>query len=151
MTDRRVVGQRVGPQHAGALLGEQLRRAVAVDDREHRALACPAARRQPAGATGQHRYLDTPRIADRQARFDRRAGVVGVDVHRVTADDAGRRDGHRLTELVQPLAQCFGSLGVAPAQQIHHLELRRWRLGGRLGAPGGAVPARTPGDSAPAR
>ena len=51
-----------------------------------------------------------------------------MDVDGVTTDDPGRRDGHRLTELIQPLAQQIGTLGVAPAQQVHHLELWRWGL-----------------------
>ena len=56
-----------------------------------------------------------------------------MHVHRIAPDDAGRRDRHRLTELVEPFPQQLGSLGVAPAQQVHHLELRRGRLGERLG------------------
>ncbi len=115
----------VGPQHVRTLAGEQRLRAVAVDDRQHRAVVAPAAGRPCARVSGQRGDLDPARCADVERRLHRAARVVGVDVHRVLATVPRRRDGHRLAEPFEPLAQQFDARVVALAEQVHHLELRR--------------------------
>ena len=114
----------VGPKHVGAFAGEQRLRAVTVDDRQHRAVAAPAARRPTACISGERRDLNAARRAEVQRRLHRAARIVGVDVHRVPAALPGRRDGHRLTEAFEPLAEQFDAGMVTPAEQIHDLELR---------------------------
>ena len=81
--DGRVCRIGIGPQDVGAFAGEQLGRAVAVDDGQHRTFAAPAARRVRARGPGERGDLDPARGAERQGRLDGAAGVVGVHVHRI--------------------------------------------------------------------
>ena len=129
------LASRVRLQHAGALPGEQLGSAAAVDHGQHRPFPGPAAGRQSADAGAQGRDHDAAQLAGHQSRFDRGTGVVGVHVHRVAV---GRRggDGHRFAQLLQPIPQHVRRRGIAAIQQVHHLELRPRPLGDGLGRAG---------------
>ena len=72
-----------GSQHAGALAGEQLGGAVAVDNREHRPFPRPAARGQPGGARSQGGDHDPAEPPGDQSASTAGARVVGMHVHRV--------------------------------------------------------------------
>ena len=102
----------------GAFTREQLGRAVAIDDGQHRSFAAPASRRMRARGPGERGDLNPARGAARQGRLNGAAGVIGVHVHRIAtcALGRGRRDGDRVAQFIEPLTEVLDPVGLAAAQ-----------------------------------